>query len=205
MSISYKPLVERFDIPRPTLIEWQKRAGEEGDNWRVRHLSYLRTQLWVEEETLKEIRRFSPCSEDLFILSIYFFFHNITTFIPPQPLRKGLREFSLHIRNGVEYQHEFAQRIWSLRVGDDSNRCIVNYHRVFDLLDKLSSAQYALIIETVLLFLKAVKKRYSIGTTTFLEGKTWQELYMYDKAFSLKAIEDFFQKRGILEEKNHKT
>jgi len=199
MSISYKPLVERFDIPRPTLIEWQKRAEVEGDNWRVRHLSYLRTQLWVEEETLKEIRRFSPCSEDLFILCVYFFFHNITTFIPPQPLRKGLREFSLHLRTGVEYQHEFAQRIWSLRVGDDSNRCIVNYHRVFDLLDKLSSAQYALVIETTLLFLKSVKKRYSIGTKTVLEGKTWQELYMYDKAFSLKAIEEFFQKKGILE------
>jgi len=201
MSISYKPLVERFDIPRPTLIEWQKRAEVEGDNWRVRHLSYLRTQLWVEEETLKEIRRFSPCSEDLFILCVYFFFHNITTFIPPQPLRKGLREFSLHLRTGVEYQHEFAQRIWSLRVGDDSNRCIVNYHRVFDLLDKLSSAQYALVIETLLLFLKSVKKRYSIGTKTVLEGKTWQELYMYDKAFSLKAIEEFFQKKGILEQK----
>ncbi len=199
MSISYKPLVERFNIPRPTLIEWQKRAEVEGDNWRVRHLSYLRTQLWVEEETLKEIRHFSPCSEDFFILSVYFFFHNITSFVSPQSLRTGLREFSLRLRTGVEYQHEFAQRIWSLRVGDDSNRCIVNYHRVFDLLDKLTSAQYALVIETTLLFLKNVKKRYSIGTTTFLEGKTWQELYMYDKAFSLKAIEEFFQKKGILE------
>jgi len=101
MSISYKPLVERFDIPRPTLIEWQKRAEVEGDNWRVRHLSYLRTQLWVEEETLKEIRRFSPCSEDLFILCVYFFFHNITTFISPHLLRKGFRDFSLHLRTGV--------------------------------------------------------------------------------------------------------
>ena len=198
MSISYKPLVERFEIPRPTLIEWQKRAEVEGDNWRVRHLSYLRTQLWVVEETLKEIRHFAPCSEDLFILSIYFFFHNINSFIPPEPLRKGLREFSLKVRNGVEYQHEFAGRIWSLRVGDDSNRCIVNYHRVFDLLNKLNSAQYALIIETILLFIKTIKKRYSIGTTTFLEGKTWQELYMYDKAFALKSIEEFFHKRGIL-------
>jgi hypothetical protein len=55
------------------------------------------------------------------------------------------------------------------------------------------------VIETLLLFLKSVKKRYSIGTKTVLEGKTWQELYMYDKAFSLKAIEEFFQKKGILE------
>lgn len=33
MQTSYKPLVERYDIPRPTLIEWQKRA-EQKDNWR---------------------------------------------------------------------------------------------------------------------------------------------------------------------------
>ena len=69
MSFSYKPLVERFDIPRPTLIEWQKRAEVEGDNWRVRHLAYLRQQLWVEQETYKEIQHLAPCTEDLFILT----------------------------------------------------------------------------------------------------------------------------------------
>lgn len=198
MSISYKPLVERFDIPRPTLIEWQKRSEVEGDNWRVRHLAYLRRQLWVEQETYKEIRHLAPCSEDLFILSIYFFFHSIESMPHPEELRKGLREFSLHIRNGVEYQHEFAQRIWSLRIGNDSNRRIVNYYRIFDLIERFNASQYALLIENVLLFLIHIKKRYSIATTTFLEGKTWQELYMYDKAFSLKAIEEFFKKRGIL-------
>ena len=198
MSFSYKPLVERFDIPRPTLIEWQKRAEVEGENWRVRHLAYLRRQLWVEQETYKEIRHLAPCAEDLFILSIYFFFHSIETMPQPEELRKGLREFSLHVRNGVEYQHEFAQRIWSLRIGDDSNKRIVNYHRIFDLLERFNAAQYALLIENILLFLTHIKKRYSIATTTFLEGKTWQELYMYDKAFSLKAIEEFFKKRGIL-------
>lgn len=198
MSFSYKPLVERFDIPRPTLIEWQKRAEVEGDNWRVRHLAYLRQQLWVEQETYKEIRHLAPCSEDLFILSIYFFFHSIETMPQPEELRKGLREFSLHVRNGVEYQHEFAQRIWSLRIGDDSNKRIVNYHRIFDLIDRFSAAQYALLLENILLFLAHTKKRYSIATTTFLEGRTWQELYMLDKAFSLKVIEEFFKKRGIL-------
>ena len=198
MSFSYKPLVERFDIPRPTLIEWQKRAEVEGENWRVRHLAYLRRQLWVEQETYKEIRRLAPCAEDLFILSIYFFFHSIETMPEPEELRKGLREFSLHVRNGVEYQHEFAQRIWSLRIGDDSNKRIVNYHRIFDLIDRFSAAQYALLIENILLVLTHIKNRYSIATTTLLEGKTWQELYMYDKAFSLKAIEEFFKKRGIL-------
>lgn len=198
MSISYKPLVERFDIPRPTLIEWQKRAEVEGDNWRVRHLAYLRQQLWVEQETYKEIRHLAPCSEDLFILSIYFLFYSIETMPQPEELRKGLREFALHVRNGVEYQHEFAQRIWSLRIGNDSNRRIVNYYRIFDLLERFNAAQYALLMENILLFLAHIKKRYIISTTTFLEGKTWQELYMYDKAFSLKAIEEFFKKRGIL-------
>ena len=198
MSISYKPLVERFDIPRPTLIEWQKRAEVEGDNWRVRHLAYLRQQLWVEQETYKEIRHLAPCSEDLFILSIYFLFYSIETMPQPEELRKGLREFALHVRNGVEYQHEFAQRIWSLRIGNDSNRRIVNYYRIFDLLERFNAAQYALLMENILLFLAHIKKRYSISTATFLEGKTWQELYMYDKAFSLKAIEEFFKKKGIL-------
>ncbi len=198
MSFSYKPLVERFDIPRPTLIEWQKRSEVEGNNWRVRHLAYLRQQLWVEQETYKEIQHLAPCTEDLFILSVYFFFHSIETLPSPDELRRGLREFALHVKSGVEYQHEFAQRIWSLRIGDDSNRRIVNYHRIFDLFTRFSAAQYALLIENVLLFLKNVKKRYGISTTTCLEGKTWQELYTYDRAFSNKAIEEFFKKQGIL-------
>ena len=113
-------------------------------------------------------------------------------------MRQGLREFSLEIRSGVEYQHEFAQRIWSLRIGDESNRRIVNYYRVFELLERFSTAQYALFIESILSFLENIKNRYTIATKTFLEGKTWQELYTYDKAFSLKAIEYFFQNRGIL-------
>jgi hypothetical protein len=198
MSVSYKPLVERFDIPRPTLIEWQKRSEVEGENWRVRHLAYLRRQLWVEQETYKEIRHLAPCTEDLFILSVYFFFHNIETLPPPDELRAGLREFALHVKNGVEYQHEFAQRIWSLRVSDDSNRRIVNYYRIFDLFARFNAGQYALLIESVLIFLKNTKKRYGISTITCLEGKTWQELYTYDKAFSNKAIEDFFKNQGIL-------
>ena len=198
MSTSYKPLVDRFNIPRPTLIEWQKKADEDAKNWRVRHLEYLRNQLWIEQETYKEIRFLAPCTQDLFVLSIYFFFYNINHIPTKEALRQGLREFSLEIRSGVEYQHEFAQRIWSLRIGDESNRRIVNYYRVFELLERFSTAQYALFIESILSFLENIKNRYTIATKTFLEGKTWQELYTYDKAFSLKAIEDFFQNRGIL-------
>ncbi len=198
MSASYKPLVERFDIPRPTLIEWQKKADDDAKNWRVRHLEYLRNQLWIEQETYREIRSLALCSEDLFILSIYFFFYNIHDLPTKESLRQGLREFSLEIRSGVEYQHEFAQRIWSLRIGDESNRRIVNYYRIFELLERLTAAQYALLIEAIKSFLESIKKRYAIGTKTFLEGKTWQELYTYDKAFCLKNIEDFFKKRGIL-------
>ena len=73
MQTSYKPLVERYDIPRPTLIEWQKRA-EQKDNWRVKHLAYLRMQLSVEKETYDEIKSFAPCIEDLFLFKDAFNF-----------------------------------------------------------------------------------------------------------------------------------
>lgn len=198
MSVSYKPLVERFDIPRPTLIEWQKRAVGDRKNWRVKHLEYLRTQLIVEQETLLEIKqKAAPSSEDLFILCIYLFFYNISHYISKDELRRGLRSFALEPRNGVEYQHEFAQRIWSLRIGDDSNKRIVNYYRIFDLLDRLSVAQYALLLRFSLEYITHTKKRYQIETKNFLAEKTWQELHMYDKAFSLKVIEEFFSKKGL--------
>jgi hypothetical protein len=197
MQISYKPLVERFSIPRPTLIEWQKRA-EEKENWRVKHLAYLRMQLLVEKETCAEIKHYAPCAEDFFLLSVYLFFYNIDHFIPKDDLMRGFRAFALEVRNGVEYQHEFAGRIWSLRMGEESSKKMVNYYRLFDLLKNLTAAQYALLLGAALEFVEAVKVKYGIKTKTFLEGKTWQELFTYDKAFSLKAIETFFKAKGIL-------
>lgn len=197
MQTSYKPLVERFDIPRPTLIEWQKRAVQ-NDNWRVKHLAYLRMQLDVEKETYAEIKNHAPCVEDLFLFSIYLFFCNTKDFLPKEVFLRGFREFSLEVRTGVEYQHEFAGRIWSLRMGEESSKKMVNYYRLFDLLKKFTSAQYALLFSTVLAFVKSTKEKYQIETKSFFEGKTWQELYTYDKAFSSKGIEDFFSKKGIL-------
>lgn len=197
MQTSYKPLVERYDIPRPTLIEWQKRA-EQKDNWRVKHLAYLRMQLHVEKETYGEIKNFAPCVEDLFLFSIFLFFDNTTDFIPKEIFLQRLREFSLEIRSGVEYQHEFAGRIWSLRMGEESSKKMVNYYRLFDLLKKFTAAQYALLFSAVLEFVTLIKHQYQIETKSFLEGKTWQELYMYDKAFSNKVIENFYSKKGIL-------
>lgn len=87
MQTSYKPLVERYDIPRPTLIEWQKRA--EQDNWRVKHLAYLRMQLSVEKETYDEIKSFAPCIEDLFLFSIYLFFSQYHRFFTQRNIFKG--------------------------------------------------------------------------------------------------------------------
>lgn len=197
MQTSYKPLVERYDIPRPTLIEWQKRA-EQKDNWRVKHLAYLRMQLNVEKETYHEIKSHVPCVEDLFLFSIYLFFHNTTDFLPKETLLQGFREFSLQTRTGVEYQHDFAGRIWSLRMSEESSKKMVNYYRLFDLLKKFTAAQYALLFSAVLEFVTLIKHKYQIETKTCLEGKTWQELYMYDKAFSVKNIEEFFSKKGIL-------
>lgn len=198
MSTSYKFLVERFEIPRPTLIEWHKRVGNEKDNWRVKHLEYLRTQLLIEKETIQEIKRYAISPEDIFVLSVYLFFYNINGYIPKHELQKGLREFSLHVRSGVEYQHEFAQRIWSLRMGEESTKKMVNYYRIFDVLERLTSAQYALFVGYVVDFVKMLKQKHHIETITFLEGKTWQELYAYDKAFSIKVIDEYFKSREIL-------
>ena len=197
MQTSYKPLVDRYDIPRPTLIEWQKRA-EQKDNWRVKHLAYLRMQLSVEKETCQEIKNCAPCVEDLFLFSIYLCFHNTTDFLPKETFLQRLREFALEIRTGVEYQHEFAGRIWSLRMGEESSKKMVNYYRLFDLLKKFTSAQYALLFSAMMEFVQFIKHKYQIETKSFLEGKTWQELYMYDKAFAPKIIEEFFIKKGIL-------
>ena len=197
MQISYKPLVERFSIPRPTLIEWQKRAGET-ENWRVKHLAYLRMQLLVEQETCVEIKKHAPCAEDLFLLCMYLFFYNVDQFMPKETLMQSFRAFALEIRGGVEYQHAFAGRIWSLRMGEESSKKMVNYYRLFDLLKTMTAAQYALLFCAAMEFVWMTKIKHNIETKAFLEGKTWQELFMYDKAFSLKTIETFFKNKGML-------
>ncbi len=198
MQTSYKPLVERYEIPRPTLIEWQKRV-KESDNWRVKHLAYLRMQLSVEQETLQEIKQKAPCTEDLFLFSVYLFFHNHDDFVPKEMLLKGLRAFALETRSGVEYQHDFAHRIWSIRMVEESSKKMVNYYRLFDLLRNFTAAQYAVLFNLVLEFVNQTKQKYSIATTTFLSGKTWQELHTYDRAFSNKAVETFFSRKGIID------
>ena len=197
MSISYKPLVDRFCIPRPTLIEWQKKANEP-ENWRSKHLSYLRMQFDVEQETRYEIKQAAPCVEDLFLLVIYLYFTNQFTYLSKQTLMSGFRAFSLHIPMGVEYQHDFATRIWSLRMGEESSKKMVNYYRLFDLLKQLTSAQYALLLSDAIEFNLCVKKTFGLQSGVLLEGKTWQELFTYDKAFSQKSIEHFFKERQIL-------
>lgn len=197
MQMSYKPLVERYHIPRPTLIEWQKRVKEK-ENWRVKHLAYLKMQLDVEKETCLEIKAYAPCSEDLFLLTVYLFFHNIHYYIPKEELMRSFRAFALETRSGVVYQHEFAGRIWSLRMGEESSKKMVNYYRLFDLLKQFTAAQYALLLSFAMEFVEEVKQKYGIETKNGLEEKTWQELFTYDKAFSLKAIDIFFKEKSIL-------
>lgn len=82
-------------------------------------------------------------------------------------------------------------------MSEESSKKMVNYYRLFDLLKKFTAAQYALLFSAVLEFVSVMKQKYQIETKSFLEGKTWQELYMYDKAFSPKALEEFFSKKGI--------
>ena len=83
-------------------------------------------------------------------------------------------------------------------MGEESSKKMVNYYRLFDLLKKFTSAQYALLFSAMMEFVQFIKHKYQIETKSFLEGKTWQELYMYDKAFAPKIIEEFFIKKGIL-------
>ncbi|MDD3325434.1 MAG: hypothetical protein PHN38_09980 [Sulfurospirillaceae bacterium] len=194
MRTSYKPLVERFNIPRATLIEWQKKSLSEKNNWRVKHLEYLRVQLIVDEETAEEVRAKAVLNEDLFVMCIYVFFYNIDTYVSKNEFKKGLREFALTPISGVEYQHDFAKKVWSLSL-DGSSRKIVDYFRVFDVLERLTSAQYALVLNMVISFVDDVKHKLKIDKCkSLLDGKTWQELYAYDKAFSAKNIDEYFKK-----------
>ena len=74
MRFSYKKLVDRFLIPRPTLIEWQKRVKKDKQNWRVKHLNYLREQLDIEELTLEELKSKPILVEDIFLIAVFMFF-----------------------------------------------------------------------------------------------------------------------------------
>ncbi|DAB31690.1 MAG TPA: hypothetical protein CFH79_07835 [Sulfurospirillum sp. UBA11407] len=198
MRFSYKLLVERFAIPRPTLIEWQKRAKADKKNWRVKHLEYLRHQIELENLTKAEIKSKPLNIEDIFLISVYLFFNKNINYIDVNILKKGLREFAYMNRSSVEYKHDFAKKIWSVSIQDGTQRQISNYHRTFDILDSFTAFQYGLFIQNVIEFIDKIEEKISPSKTDLLDGLSWQELHMYDKYFSNKAIEKFFSQKGLI-------
>ena len=139
MRFSYKKLVDRFLIPRPTLIEWQKRAKKDKRNWRVHHLNYLREQLDIEEQTIKELKSKPIIIEDIFLISVFLFFYAKYDYINRDNFTKELRVFAYANRKSVEYRHDFALKIWSIELNDDSGRRIANYKNLVDLLESFTA------------------------------------------------------------------
>ncbi|MBE0490947.1 MAG: hypothetical protein IBX44_01705 [Sulfurospirillum sp.] len=198
MRFSYKNLMQRFLIPRPTLIEWQKKAKDDKQNWRVKHLQYLRDQTIIEEQTKAEIRNLPLGLEDLFLVSVYLFFYPKTDYLDKQKLKKGLRDFGHSCRSSIEYKHDFAKKIWSVDTIDGTARKIANYQKVFDIFDSFTAAQFGLFMHHISNFIETINLKISPTKTDLLDGLSWQELYMYDKYFSDKEIEKYFHTQALL-------
>jgi hypothetical protein len=198
MRFSYKKLVDRFFIPRPTLIEWQKRVKKDKQNWRVNHLNYLREQLDIEELTLKELKEKPILVDDIFLISVFLFFYAKYDFMDRDNFKKELREFAYANRKNVEYRHDFALKIWSVELNDDSGRRVANYQPLLNLLDTLTAAQFALFIRKIKQFLLKIEDKLKPTHTDLLDGITWQELHMYDKAFSDNEIKNYFEELGLI-------
>jgi len=198
MRFSYKKLVDRFLIPRPTLIEWQKRAKKEKKNWRVSHLDYLREQLDIEELTLAELRLKPILIEDIFLLSVFMFFNTKNDFMNCENFAKELRVFAYANRKSVEYRHDFALKIWSIELNDDSGRRVANYKNLLELLESLTAAQFAIFMRKIKQFIQKTEEKLKPSHTDLLDGITWQELHMYDKAFNDKTIKKEFEDLGVI-------
>lgn len=192
MRFSYKKLVDRFLIPRPTLIEWQKRVKVDKQNWRVNHLNYLREQIDIEALTLEELQEKPILIEDIFLISVFLFFNTKYNYMNRDNFKKELRAFAYSNRKSVEYRHEFALKIWSIELNDDTGRRVANYHSLVEILDTFTASQFALFIRKIKEFLLVVEAKLEPSHTDLLDGITWQELHMYNKAFSDKAIKKNF-------------
>lgn len=197
MRFSYKKLVDRFLIPRPTLIEWQKRVKTDKQNWRVKHLDYLREQVIVEELTLEELRSKPLLCEDIFLLSVFVFFNKNIVYINLPEFKKNLRIFAYANRDNVEYRHDFAKKVWSLKIDDGTGRNIANYRNLIEIIDTMTIAQFTLLMRKIVHFVESIEEKIKPSHTNLLDGLTWQELHMYDKAFNDKAIKKYFSVLGL--------
>jgi len=194
MGFSYKPIVDKFNIPRPTLIEWKKRVKSEPENWRVKHLSFLQDQITIEEETLKELFEKGIAYEEIFVLSICVYLENIHTFMSKAELRRLLKDFAYVKQNSVEFRHDFAKDIWNIKLDDKSDRCIADYTRAFNLLEQISSFQYYVLFMKIIDFTQTIREKIDMGFSKGIVGKTWQELHSLQREFSKKSISLQFYK-----------
>ncbi|NOX14559.1 MAG: hypothetical protein GXP61_00700 [Epsilonproteobacteria bacterium] len=194
MRFSYKPIVERFNIPRPTLIEWKKRIKTEPRNWRVKHLRYLQNQVLLEAETINELSLIGIKEEEIFIFSSCLYLEGKRKFMPLNEFKKLLKEFAYTKQNSVEFRHNFAKEIWNIELDDGSGRQIADYYKLFDLLDKLTLFQYFVLFTMVSDFVEDIAQKIDMGERFGLIGKTWQELHSLSKEFSQQSIKSKFFK-----------
>lgn len=194
MRFSYKPIVERFKIPRPTLIEWKKRIDTEPRNWRGKHLEYLQNQIDLEVQTFEELSEIGVGCEEIFVFCTCLYLKGKRKFLSLNEFKKLLKEFAYTKQNSVEFRHDFAKEIWNIELNDRSGRHITNYYRLFDLLDSLTSFQYFVLFMMVSDFVQSVRVKIDMGQRDGLIGKTWQELHSLQKEFSQKSIKlNFFK------------
>lgn len=198
MRIAYKPLVERYDIPRPTLIEWQKKSQENSSNWRTKHLQYLRDQLAIEEETINEINQKGIHLEEAFLWLAFLFFEAAHRPLPKTDFASKLRHFAFVRDYGVEYQHPFAKRIWSEQVIDGVTQRIAPYVSLVELSERLTAAQYYCLQSLLLKVLSSIRKKVNLHTRPKMNGSTWQELHTYDKAFQISYIKKELEQYGVV-------
>lgn len=199
MRFVFQPLVERFKIPRPTLIEWQKHIKKEKlNNWRASHLTYLREQIDAEIMTKQELLNKGILLEDLFSIGVYLFLTNKKSVQKREEFKRDFRHFMLYPEVSIEYQHDFAKKIWRENTIDGTSVRAGEYINVFKLIDTLTTFQYYVLLRTILGFVYQLYENENMMCKSGLIGKTWQELYMYDKAFSYKNIETYFKSEGII-------
>jgi len=198
MRIAYKPLVERYDIPRPTLIEWQKKSQENSSNWRIKHLQYLRDQLMIEEETINEINQKGIHLEEAFLWLAFLFFEGVYRPLPKSDFASKLRHFAFVRDYGVEYQHPFAKRIWSEQTIDGITHRIAPYVSLVELCERLTAAQYYCLQSLLLKVLATIRKKINPTGRPRMAGSTWQELHTLDKAFQMGYIKKELEQFGIM-------
>lgn len=194
MRFSYKPIVDKFNIPRPTLIEWKKRVKSEPKNWRVKHLSFLQNQILVEDETLKELFKKGIVHEEIFILSVCLYLKDEHFFMSKEKLKQLLKDFAYVKQNSIEFRHDFAKEIWNIKLDDETGRSIADHKRAFDLIESLTSFQYYVLFMKILNFIDNIREKIDIGFSKGIVGKTWQELHSLQREFSKKSILSNFDK-----------